>query len=97
MNKNKGWRKAVAVSYTAGKKWLNQQENKGLKLALIILLGCVITMLWYLNAQFKEFRQLSQVNFKPFLNVNIIVDLMTTSNYFPSHLMLAIRSGFTRK
>lgn len=60
-NEHKNWRRSIAASYNAGKKWLNQQENKGLKLALIILVGCVITMFWYLNAQFKEFQQLSQV------------------------------------
>ncbi|XP_011300602.1 serine/threonine-protein kinase/endoribonuclease IRE1 [Fopius arisanus] len=54
------WRKIFIVAYNGTKKWLNQQENKGLKLALIILVGCVITMFWYLNAQFKEFQQLSQ-------------------------------------
>lgn len=57
---NKGMRKAVGSVYNATKIWLNQQENKGLKLALIILVGCVISMFWYLNAQFKEFQQLSQ-------------------------------------
>ncbi|KAJ8682778.1 hypothetical protein QAD02_018570 [Eretmocerus hayati] len=59
---DQGWRKAVAVSYYASKNWLNQQENKGLKLALIILSGCIITMFWYLNAQFKEFQHLSQTS-----------------------------------
>lgn len=59
---SRGWRRALSISYGASKKWLNQQENKGLKLALIILVGCVVTMFWYLNAQFKEFQQLSQVN-----------------------------------
>ncbi|XP_001607831.2 serine/threonine-protein kinase/endoribonuclease IRE1 isoform X1 [Nasonia vitripennis] len=57
---SRGWRRALSISYAASKKWLNQQENKGLKLALIILVGCVVTMFWYLNAQFKEFQQLSQ-------------------------------------
>ncbi|XP_033215389.1 serine/threonine-protein kinase/endoribonuclease IRE1 isoform X2 [Belonocnema kinseyi] len=56
----KGWRKYFAELYNTAKKWINQQENKGLKVALIILVGCVITMFWYLNAQFKEFQQLSQ-------------------------------------
>ncbi|KAI4494432.1 hypothetical protein M0802_008924 [Mischocyttarus mexicanus] len=54
------WHKILAESYKASKKWLNQQENKGLKLALIILVGCIVTMFWYFNAQFKEFQQLSQ-------------------------------------
>ncbi|XP_051171210.1 serine/threonine-protein kinase/endoribonuclease IRE2 [Leptopilina boulardi] len=59
-NEHKNWRRTIAASYNAGKKWLNQQESKGLKLTLIILVGCIITMFWYLNAQFKEFQQLSQ-------------------------------------
>ena len=61
-NEHRGWRKSFAEIYNTAKKWINQQENKGLKVALIILVGCVITMFWYLNAQFKEFQQLSQVN-----------------------------------
>lgn len=56
----RNWRKSIANIYNNSKRWLNQQENKGLKLALIILVGCVITMFWYLNAQFKEFQHLSQ-------------------------------------
>ncbi|XP_035725102.1 serine/threonine-protein kinase/endoribonuclease IRE1-like [Vespa mandarinia] len=54
------WYKILTESYRASKKWLNQQENKGLKLALIILVGCIVTMFWYFNAQFKEFQQMSQ-------------------------------------
>lgn len=53
-------RKLLKGAYIASKTWLNQQENKALKLTLIILLGCIIAMFWYLNAQFKEFQQLSQ-------------------------------------
>ncbi|KAK0161952.1 hypothetical protein PV327_008347 [Microctonus hyperodae] len=56
----RNWRKVISNFYNTSKRWLNQQENKGLKLALIILVGCVITMFWYLNAQFKEFQHLSQ-------------------------------------
>lgn len=37
--------------YKQGHVWLNQQENKVLKLALIILLGLVISMFWYLRYQ----------------------------------------------
>ncbi|XP_076627174.1 serine/threonine-protein kinase/endoribonuclease Ire1 isoform X1 [Colletes latitarsis] len=54
------WREIVRNIYVTSKSWLNQQENKGLKLALIALLGCILAMFWYLNAQFKEFQQLSQ-------------------------------------
>ncbi|CAK1547091.1 unnamed protein product [Leptosia nina] len=40
--------------------WLNQQENKALKMALIVLMGLVVTMFWYLRLQAREFQQLSQ-------------------------------------
>lgn len=53
-------RQIITGVYNASKTWLNQQENKALKLTLIILLGCIIAMFWYLNAQFKEFQQFSQ-------------------------------------
>lgn len=33
--------------------WLHQQENKGLKVALIILVGLVITMFWHLRYQVR--------------------------------------------
>lgn len=55
------WHEFMRNIYTTSKNWLNQQENKGLKLTLIVLLGCILAMFWYLNAQFKEFQQLSQV------------------------------------
>ncbi|XP_006624186.1 serine/threonine-protein kinase/endoribonuclease IRE1 isoform X1 [Apis dorsata] len=57
---NESWREFVQNVYTMGKNWFSQQENKGLKLTLIVLLGCILVMFWYLNAQFKEFQQLSQ-------------------------------------
>ncbi|CAK9817696.1 Serine/threonine-protein kinase/endoribonuclease ire-1 [Anthophora quadrimaculata] len=56
---DKSWREFVRNVYAMSKSWLNQQENKGLKLILIVLVGCVLIMFWYLNVQFKEF-QLSQ-------------------------------------
>ncbi|XP_028168427.1 serine/threonine-protein kinase/endoribonuclease IRE1 isoform X2 [Ostrinia furnacalis] len=40
--------------------WLRQQENTALKLVLIILVGLVIMMFWYLRYQAREFQQLSQ-------------------------------------
>ena len=61
------WRKAVALSYNSSKKWLNQQENKSLKLAIIILVGCLVTMFWYVNAQVRVIQNMSQVNF-PFIS-----------------------------
>ncbi|XP_016907099.1 serine/threonine-protein kinase/endoribonuclease IRE1 isoform X4 [Apis cerana] len=57
---NESWREFMQNVYTMGKNWFSQQENKGLKLTLIVLLGCILVMFWYLNAQFKEFQQLSQ-------------------------------------
>ncbi|XP_076241696.1 serine/threonine-protein kinase/endoribonuclease Ire1 isoform X2 [Calliopsis andreniformis] len=54
------WREFIRNVYTTSKCWFNQQENKALKLTLIVLLGCILAMFWYLNAQFKEFQQLSQ-------------------------------------
>ncbi|CAG9584465.1 unnamed protein product [Danaus chrysippus] len=40
--------------------WLHQQENKALKVLLIILMGLVVTLFWYLRYQAREFQQLSQ-------------------------------------
>ncbi|XP_041977924.1 serine/threonine-protein kinase/endoribonuclease IRE1 isoform X1 [Aricia agestis] len=40
--------------------WLHQQENKALKMLLIILMGLVVTLFWYLRLQAREFQQLSQ-------------------------------------
>lgn len=60
IRKSSNWTISIKTVYNASKNWLNQQENKGLKLTLIILVGCIIAMFWYLNAQFKEFQQLSQ-------------------------------------
>ncbi|XP_076175051.1 serine/threonine-protein kinase/endoribonuclease Ire1 isoform X2 [Ptiloglossa arizonensis] len=59
-NSSMYWREFIRNTYIASKTWFNQQENKGLKLALIALVGCILAMFWYLNAQFKEFQQLSQ-------------------------------------
>ncbi|OAD60687.1 Serine/threonine-protein kinase/endoribonuclease ire-1 [Eufriesea mexicana] len=67
---NESWREFMQNVYIISKNWFSQQENKGLKLTLIGLLGCILTMFWYLNAQFKEFQQLSQCLdvFKKFVN-----------------------------
>ncbi|XP_068631729.1 serine/threonine-protein kinase/endoribonuclease IRE1 [Battus philenor] len=46
--------------YKQGYVWLHQQENKALKVALIVLMGLVVTMFWYLRYQAREFQQLSQ-------------------------------------
>ncbi|XP_003699825.1 serine/threonine-protein kinase/endoribonuclease Ire1 isoform X2 [Megachile rotundata] len=57
---SKSWHEMLRSTYTTSKSWFSQQENKGLKLTLVLLLGCILVMFWYLNAQFKEFQQLSQ-------------------------------------
>ncbi|KZC13752.1 PREDICTED: serine/threonine-protein kinase/endoribonuclease IRE1 [Dufourea novaeangliae] len=54
------WRELLRHAYIASKSWFHQQENKGLKLALVALSGCILAMYWYLNAQVKEFQQRSQ-------------------------------------
>lgn len=41
----------ITFSYGSAKLWLNQQENKGLKLTLIVLVGCIFAMFWYYNGQ----------------------------------------------
>ncbi|CAH2037698.1 unnamed protein product, partial [Iphiclides podalirius] len=46
--------------YKRGYVWLHQQENKALKVALIVLTGLVVAMFWYLRYQAREFQQLSQ-------------------------------------
>lgn len=48
--------------YTTAQNWINKQENKGLKLALIVLFGCIVAMFWYFRAQVREFQQMSQPN-----------------------------------
>lgn len=40
--------------------WINHQENKGLKLSLIIMTGMVFGMFWYLLMQVREVQNLSQ-------------------------------------
>jgi hypothetical protein len=44
----------IKFSYGSAKLWLNQQENKGLKLTLIVLVGCIFAMFWYYNGQVIE-------------------------------------------
>lgn len=41
----------ITFAYGSTKLWLNQQENKGLKLTLIVLVGCIVAMFWYFTAQ----------------------------------------------
>ncbi|KAK4874212.1 hypothetical protein RN001_013572 [Aquatica leii] len=55
-----GFQDMVKQTYKLVHTFVNQQENKGLKLTLIILIGCIIAMFWYLQMQVREFQQLSQ-------------------------------------
>ncbi|XP_068087142.1 serine/threonine-protein kinase/endoribonuclease IRE1 [Anabrus simplex] len=50
----------LSVSFKAGKQWINQQENKFLKLVVIVCFSCVFSMMWYLRIQVREFQQMSQ-------------------------------------
>lgn len=52
--------KLVKTLYLRAKHWLDSQENKILKVFVIILCGCVISMLWYLHITVKELKQQSQ-------------------------------------
>lgn len=52
--------KFVKTLYLRAKHWLDSQENKILKVFVIILCGCVISMLWYLHITVKELKQQSQ-------------------------------------
>lgn len=45
----------IVENYTGIKNWINQQENKGLKLTLIVMTGCVIAMFWYLQIQVRYY------------------------------------------
>lgn len=51
----------ITFSYGTAKSWLNQQENKGLKLTLIVLVGCIFAMFWYFTAQVYLFLSLQFV------------------------------------
>ncbi|KAF5287499.1 hypothetical protein FQA39_LY04127 [Lamprigera yunnana] len=50
----------ITEHYKNIRVWINQQENKGLKLTVIILTGCIIAMVWHLHIQIREFQQQSQ-------------------------------------
>lgn len=42
---------SITNAYNSFKLFINMQENKGLKLTLIVLVGCIIAMFWYLQMQ----------------------------------------------
>lgn len=46
-----GVKEAARKAYEGFKVFINMQENKGLKLVLIVLVGCIIAMFWYLQMQ----------------------------------------------
>lgn len=52
--------RSVNQTYADVKHWVNQQDNKGLKLTLIILSGCVVAMFWYLQMQVRVIQNQSQ-------------------------------------
>ncbi|XP_018329756.1 serine/threonine-protein kinase/endoribonuclease IRE1 isoform X2 [Agrilus planipennis] len=61
MDDDKGFKKGVFEGTIKNLKlWLHEQENKGLTILVIVLIGCVIGMFWYLQVQVREFQQLSQ-------------------------------------
>jgi hypothetical protein len=41
----------ITFLYGSAKLWLNQHENNGLKLTLIVLVGCIFAILWYYNGE----------------------------------------------
>lgn len=49
--------------------WLHQQENKALKLLLIILMGLVVTMFWYLRYQVCIFLSLKFTHLRFFYTI----------------------------
>lgn len=49
------------------KHWLDAQENKVLKVMLIVAFGMVISMLWYLHITVRELKQQSQTGSSGFM------------------------------
>lgn len=65
------WQKILLDTYSTTKVWINQQENTGIKLVLIIFAGCMIAALWYLYVQNKQqLQQLSQVKYLIYYALN---------------------------
>lgn len=58
--KAQSFREYLKFNYESIKSWINHQENKGMKLTLIILAGSVIAMFWYLQVQVREMQNMSQ-------------------------------------
>lgn len=52
---NETIREFVNNAYSSVKLFINLEENQGLKLTLIILVGCIVAMFWYLQMQVSCF------------------------------------------
>lgn len=50
-------REFLANVYTTSQHWLDAQESKILKLLLIILMGMIVAMFWYMRSTVRELRQ----------------------------------------
>lgn len=50
-------RKVLANVYTTSQTWLNAQESKILKLLLIISIGMIVTMFWFVRGTVRDLRQ----------------------------------------
>lgn len=50
----------LKTSTVVFKTWFDNEENKILKLLMVILIGIVITMFWYFHTTVRELRQQSQ-------------------------------------
>lgn len=50
-------REFLANVYNTSQHWLNTQESKILKLLLIILMGMIVAMFWYMRSTVRELRQ----------------------------------------
>lgn len=50
-------REYLAHVYIRSQNWLNAQESKILKLLLIILMGMIVAMFWYMRSTVRELRQ----------------------------------------
>lgn len=57
---SKGKHGLLKLSTIKFKTWFDNEENKILKLLMVILIGIVITMFWYLRSTVRELKQQSQ-------------------------------------
>ncbi|XP_057319293.1 serine/threonine-protein kinase/endoribonuclease IRE1 [Microplitis mediator] len=57
---HRSWSKAIANSYNVSKRWLNQQENKDIKLTLGIVILSGFTFFMYIFTKVKKIENLSQ-------------------------------------